>query len=84
MFGGIADIHVFNGIDNITEGGNDCPPMEEAKANARLITKSPDMYHLLKKIGDEYNDELPTGLLIQIDKLLARIDGTIEFREENK
>lgn len=41
--GGIATIHVDNGISSISEGGNDCPPREEAIANMHLIGTAPDL-----------------------------------------
>lgn len=34
--GGIAEVYVDNG-KNIIDGGNDCPTLEEAKANLALI-----------------------------------------------
>ena len=34
--GGIAEVYVDNGKP-VSDGGNDCPPLEEAKANARRI-----------------------------------------------
>jgi hypothetical protein len=34
----------------ISEGGNDCPPLEEAKANACLICAAPDLYEALKAV----------------------------------
>ena len=40
--GGIARVHVDNGIASITEGGNDCPPLEQAKANGALIAAAYD------------------------------------------
>ena len=42
--GGIAQVYVHNGIDNISQGGNDCPPRDEAIANALLIAAAPDMF----------------------------------------
>ena len=42
--GGIATVHVDNGIALISEGGNDCPPLEEAKANGLLIAAAPELY----------------------------------------
>ena len=44
--GGIATIHVDNGIKLITEGANDCPPLNEAIANAHLIASAPDLIEL--------------------------------------
>lgn len=40
--GSIATINVNNGM-LIGEGGNGSPPLEEAKANARLIAAAPDL-----------------------------------------
>ena len=40
--GGIARVHVDNGIASITEGGNDCPPLEQAKANGLLLAAAFD------------------------------------------
>lgn len=37
-FGEIASIGVHNGIQNVTDGSNDCPPLPEAKANGYLIS----------------------------------------------
>lgn len=37
--GAICTIHVDNG-KRIDDGGNDCPPLEEAKANSRFIAAS--------------------------------------------
>lgn len=47
--GGIATICVSNGIKMLADGGNDCPPLEEAQANARLIAAAPDMLEALEK-----------------------------------
>lgn len=41
--GGIATVHVDNGILLISEGGNDCPPLEEAQANGFLIAAAPEL-----------------------------------------
>lgn len=35
--GGIASVHVSNGIPSVAHGGNDAPPKEEAAANMKLI-----------------------------------------------
>ncbi len=51
--GGICHIHIDNGM-SISEGGNDAPPLEEAKANATLIAAAPDMYEALKKVLGAY------------------------------
>lgn len=46
--GGIATVHVGNGMP-ISDGGNDCPPLPEAQANACLIAAAPE---LLKACSD--------------------------------
>lgn len=45
--GGIGCIYVSNGIKSISEGGNDCPPVEEARANGFLIAAAPELYEAL-------------------------------------
>lgn len=45
--GGIASVCVDNGIKSIAEGGNDCPPREQAIANMHLIAAAPDLYAAL-------------------------------------
>ena len=46
--GGICHIHVDNGIKSISDGGNDCPPLDEAKANAHLIAAAPELLEALE------------------------------------
>ena len=46
--GGIATVHLHNGIDSIADGGNDCPPREEAIANMHLIAASPRIARALE------------------------------------
>lgn len=41
--GAICTIAIDNGL-RIEDGGNDAPPIEEAKANARLIAAAPDLF----------------------------------------
>lgn len=45
--GSVAQITIDNG-KRISDGGNDGPPLEEAKANGRLIAAAPDMLAALK------------------------------------
>ena len=47
--GGIAEVYVDN-EKRIVDGGNDAPPLEEAKANQRLISAATKMYSLLEKV----------------------------------
>lgn len=49
--GSICGISFSNGL-NISDGGNDCPPMAEAIANAHLIASAPSLYDALKGIFD--------------------------------
>ena len=46
--GGIAHVHMDNGIADIAEGGNDCPPKDQAIANMHLIASAPDLYEALQ------------------------------------
>lgn len=45
--GSIATVNVHNG-KNIADGGNDSPPLDEARANARLISAAPDLLEAAK------------------------------------
>lgn len=47
IMGGIGEVYIDNGISSISEGGNDCPPLEEAVANMHLMAASPDMLNSL-------------------------------------
>lgn len=44
--GGIAEVYVDNGMMP-SGGGNDCPSVDEATANARLIAAAPDLLEAL-------------------------------------
>lgn len=46
--GAVADVRIGNGRP-IGDGGNDCPPLEEAKANAHLIAAAPEMFEALQE-----------------------------------
>lgn len=35
--GGLFTVHIDNGIASIEDGGNDCPPLEEAAANQAFV-----------------------------------------------
>lgn len=43
MCGSVCQISLHNGIETVTDGSNDCPPLEEARANARLIAAAPEL-----------------------------------------
>jgi hypothetical protein len=51
--GSIADVSVDNG-KNISEGGNDSPPLEEAIANAKIICEAPNMYELIMSMLQDF------------------------------
>lgn len=53
--GSICDISINNG-KAICDGGNDAPPLEEAKANARLIAAAPTLLSLLKRFVKRLHD----------------------------
>ena len=76
--GGIATVEVDNG-KSIIDGGNDAPPLEEAKANQRLISTAPTIHQLLERVITEEvlaNDlELKSELKNEIVKVLKFIDG---------
>ncbi len=46
--GGIATVHLDNGVKMISEGGNCCPPLEECIANSHLISAAPELYEALE------------------------------------
>lgn len=48
--GALGEIYVDNGKGSISEGANDCPPIDEAKANLQLIAAAPDLVEALKGI----------------------------------
>lgn len=48
--GAIATVLVDNGL-KVSEGGNDCPPEMEARANARLISAAPDLLKALEALA---------------------------------
>lgn len=51
-FGAICTVHVSNGL-LVSDGGNDDPPLEEAKANGRLIANAPqDLAWLLDRVAE--------------------------------
>lgn len=51
--GGVLSVEVNNGIESISEGDNDAPAFEEAKANAIFVDKAIHSYYpLLEAIKD--------------------------------
>lgn len=51
LMGSIATVNFDNG-KSLEDGGNDCPPLKEAIANAHLIAVAPDMFAALKDAVD--------------------------------
>lgn len=49
--GSLAEVTVDNGLP-ISEGGNDGPDLEQAKANAHLIAAAPEMLEALRAAVD--------------------------------
>lgn len=62
--GGIASVHVWNGIESIYAGGNDAPPEAEAAANMNFIAAA--------------NPTAVIALLDEIDALRAKVKAQAE------
>jgi hypothetical protein len=54
-FGSIAVVSKDNGL-KVGDGGNDCPPEEEAIANANLIASAPELYEALALLVADVKD----------------------------
>lgn len=74
--GSVATIACID-VDNrmpISEGGNDAPPLAEAQANARLITRAPELRALLVRMLD--GDARDYALhMTEASLLIEEIDG---------
>lgn len=90
--GSIAQVTVGNGLP-ISQGGNDAPPLEEAKANGRLIAAAPEMLACLKEavavterdlqIGGRLSDQGRASFQRAKD-IIARAEGTAPEQREPK
>lgn len=75
--GAVADVRIGNGRP-IGDGGNDCPPLEEAKANAHLIAAAPEMFEALTLARGHLGDlalrgeHIPSGVFKEIDAALSK------------
>lgn len=69
----IACIDLSNGLP-ISEGGNDQPVLEEARANARLIARAPELRDLLVRMtGADPRDY--AAHIMEARCLLDKVDG---------
>jgi hypothetical protein len=60
----------------ISEGGNDCPPEHEARANAWLISAAPDLYHALDDlVAVTEGDSAFKSVVDKAKKALAQARG---------
>jgi hypothetical protein len=76
----IAGIGIANHLP-IAEGGNDDPPLEEARANARLISRAPVLRDLMVRIleGDARDHAVH---MAEARRLLDAIDGITEETDD--
>lgn len=51
--GAVAEVFIKVDLP-LGEGGNDCPPLEEAKANARLIAAAPELLAALVALDEAF------------------------------
>ncbi len=83
MMGAVAAVYADNGKP-ISDGGNDAPPLDHAKANAFLIAAAPDLLAALinarsqlecyesDRTGEAYND---TRINAAIAKALGQVEA---------
>jgi hypothetical protein len=77
--GSIAYVTVDNG-KSIRDGGNDGPPLEQAKANSHLIAAAPDLYEALRISTAMLRTLIPPDIsvretLAENERVLARARG---------
>lgn len=74
--GGIAEVYVDNGKAP-SDGGNDCPSVDEATANARLISAAPDLLAALKLAHAEHAKSVLFGseALRAMEAAIAKAEG---------
>lgn len=73
--GGIATVHIHNGIDSIAEGGNDAPPRDEAIANMHLIAAAPELYAALERMLGPAGYAGDNSIIQQAKAALAKARG---------
>jgi hypothetical protein len=69
-FGSVAVVSKSNGL-RVGEGGNDCPPEEEAIANAHLIAAAPELYEALQRMVNHFT-MLPPDYLTTPDSVIGQ------------
>lgn len=74
---GIAEIFVDNG-KKIKDGGNDCPPLDEAIANAHLFSAAPDAVKLVEELAEALN-KVPIAELIEAKRPAPGEEGITEW-----
>lgn len=82
--GGVATVHVGNGMP-ISDGGNDCPLLPEAQANARLIAAAPELLDALREakaladmaVMSDDQDGTPSDDQGALVRLRTKIDAAI-------
>jgi hypothetical protein len=76
--GGIAEVYVDNGIASIADGANDCPPLEEAKANQRFIALAGTHMPALLAAADAAKELADRGFAdARFDKLLDPVRAAL-------
>ena len=75
--GAICTVEFDNGL-RIEDGGNDAPPLDQAKANARLIAAAPDLLEALKSartiIQEDRDDMFEAVTVAGIESTMDEID----------
>lgn len=69
--GAVASVH-WSAPDHDPEGDN--PPLEEAKANQRLIAAAPELLEACK-LASDYTDSLPPKIMEVIKEAIAKAEG---------
>ena len=90
--GAICEVSVNNDLP-ISEGGNDAPPLAEAKANQRLIAAAPDLYAALSELREAVSMEgvpplfglaNPVAQHARIEAALERADAALRLAKEGR
>ncbi len=75
--GSICTISISN-EKPVSDGGNDCPPVAEAAANARLIAAAPELLSVVRDMFDNPDARLMIGgNPAFVDALVARAHAVL-------